>query len=131
MWSCISCSWSLSKNMTVIKLCWVFSRVNSRLKTNVSETSSVMITLILMMETELVSETLVFIVELTLPNARESFTTLIRRESFKSHKEYDSISRSQLFRIMTKLRIPTKLVNLTKTIMSNSMGRVIIQGILS
>jgi hypothetical protein len=32
---------------------------------------------------------------------------------------------------MTKLEIPTKLVNLTKMMMGNSMGRVKIQGILS
>jgi hypothetical protein len=51
---------------------------------------------------------------------------------FLDFKEtYDSINRSQLFRITTKLGVPTKLVNLTKMTMGNSMGRVKIQRIIS
>jgi hypothetical protein len=46
---------------------------------------SPILTSTLMMETEIVSETLVFVLSLTRLNARESFITLIRRENFKSY----------------------------------------------
>jgi hypothetical protein len=41
--------------------------------------------LTLMMETEIVSKTLVFNVTLTWLNTQENFTAFIRRESFKSY----------------------------------------------
>jgi hypothetical protein len=46
---------------------------------------SPILTSTLMIETEIVSETLVFDLSLTRLNARESFITLIRRENFKSY----------------------------------------------
>jgi hypothetical protein len=57
--------------MKKIKPYWAISRLNVELKTNVSETSSVF----LMMETELVFETLVFDSTLTRLIAREDFIT--------------------------------------------------------
>jgi hypothetical protein len=44
---------------------------------------------------------------------------------------YNSINRSQLFRILIRLGTPTKLVNLIKMTTGNSNGRVKIKGILS
>jgi hypothetical protein len=72
--------------VNVIKLSRAISGVNAELKTNISETNSVSIfrvrvtdpenfTLTLKMETELVSETLVFNSKLILLITRENFIT--------------------------------------------------------